>query len=167
MALFSTPMIPRDGTITIQDATGSPIVLTVQYEDGDFQHDPFEEGFMEHTILKDRGVDFAIRKVQEQALSFSFSCMATDFKDGTEKTIPDAVLKTGAFASGNSVFGANADAWGVQVKFEAEQTNYGASADSSVTFAKCRISYGFAEGVPGKFTIKGIVFNPSQTITIV
>lgn len=166
MALFNVPMIPRDGTITIADATGSPITLTVQYEDGDFQHDPFEEGYMEHTILQDRGVDYSIRKTQEQRLTFSFTCHATDFKDATEKTIPDSVLKTGAFASGVSVFGANADAWGVSVTFTAEQTNYGAAADSSITFSKVRMSYGFAEGVPGKFTMKGTIFNPSSTITI-
>jgi len=160
-------MIPRDGKITIEDSTsGTPISFEVKYEDGDFQHDPFEEGYMEHVILQDRGVDYAVRKSQEQRITFSFSCHATDFKDSTEKTLPDSVLKSGAFASGVSVFGANADAWGVKLTFTAEQTDYGAAADSSITFAKVRMSYGFAEGVPGKFTIKGTVFNPSSTITI-
>lgn len=166
MALSSVPMIPRDGQITIEDNTGGTTIKhTVIYEDGDFSWDAMEEGYMTGVILKDRGIGYTMRKTEEQDLTFTFTAHATDFSDATEKTLQDAVLKLGAFASGVSVMGANADVWATKVIFTVEATNYGLSADHVATFAKCRLSVSFAEGVPGKFTIKGTIFNPSSTIT--
>ncbi|NBV19949.1 hypothetical protein [Janthinobacterium sp.] len=167
MALSAVPMIPRDAVITIEDNTGgTPLKATVTYEDGDFSFDPVEEGYMSTVILKDRGMHYAIRKTEEQDLSFTFSAHATDFSDATEKTLWDVVMKTGAFASGVSTFGSNADAWTTKLTFTVEATNYGLSADHVVTFTKCRCSISFAEGIPGKFTIKGMIFNPSSTISV-
>jgi hypothetical protein len=166
MALNSVPMIPRDGVITLEDNTGgTTIKATITYEDGDLQWDALEEGYMSSMMFKDRGIHYAIRKTEEQDISFTFTAHATDFSDATEKTVQDAVLKLGAFASGVSVFGNNADAWGLKMVFTVEATNYGASADHVATFSKCRCSVAFSEGTPGKFTIKGQIFNPSTTIS--
>ena len=166
MALNSVPMIPRDGVITLEDNTGgTTIKATITYEDGDLSWDALGEGYMEHMFFQDRGIDYAIRKTNEQRIGFQFTAHATDFSDATEKTVQDAVLKLGAFASGVSVFGNNADAWGLKLVFTVEATNYGASADHVATFTKTRCKIAFSEGTPGKFTITGEVFNPSSTVT--
>jgi hypothetical protein len=164
VALFDMPMVPKNGTITIEDATGSPISMTVAYEEGDFQHGEVQAGYMDAEFIRDRGVDSSVVETGENVIEFSFSAYATDFGDNTEKTIPDVVMKTGAFSAGVSVFGANRP-WGVKVTYTQEQTNYGAGADSSIVFAKVRLSYGFAEAGTGRFTIRGRIFNPSSTIT--
>ena len=167
MALSAIPMIPRDGAITIEDNTGgTPLKHTVTYEDGDFQLDAVEEGYMQSVVLKDRGMHYALRKTEEQDLTFTFTAHATDFSDATEKTLWDVVMKTGAFASGVSTFGSNADAWTTKVTFTVEATNYGASADHVIAMNKVRCSISFSEGVPGKFTVKGVIYSPSTSITI-
>lgn len=164
MALFDFPMLPKAGTILMEDASGSPIQLTVQYEDGDFAIDEMQAGYMETEILQDRGVDWQIVETREQRLTFTFTAYATDLADNTEKTIPDACMKTGAFSAGVSVFGANRP-WGLKLTYTQEQTNYGAGADSVITITKFRPSWSYAEAGTGKFTIKGTIFNPSSTVS--
>ena len=164
MALFDHPMVPKNGTILLEDATGTPIAITIQYEDGDFSHDPFEAGYMNVLFTKDRGMDSVPVETEEQTVGFTFTATATDVGDATDKTIPDVVMKTGAFAAGVSVFGAGRP-WGVKMTYTQEQSNYGAGADSSLIFAKVRLSYAYAEGLPGKFTITGRIFSPSTSIT--
>jgi hypothetical protein len=164
MALFDFPMLPKNGTLLLEDATGTPIALTVQYEDGDFAIDEMQAGYMETEILQDRGVDWTIVETKEQRLTATFTAYATDLADATEKTIPDACMKTGAFAAGVSVFGA-ARPWGIKCTYTQEQTNYGAGADSTIVLAKVRPLWAFAEAGTGKFTIKMMIFNPSSTVT--
>lgn len=158
MALASNPFIPADGTIEIQDASGTPIVTTVQYEDGDFSVEGLRESQFSVQEFYDRGVMYAYRKIKEEPISFSFTAHATDFLDATEKTVLDAFLKTGAFAAGVSQFGASADVWAVKVTFTAEQTDYGAASDSTVVLTYCVAECSFAEGTPGKFSIKGTAY---------
>lgn len=166
MALFSEAMVPRDGTIEMSDATGSPISITVQYEDGDFQFSALEEGYYTVVVFKDRGVPYSARKTEIHDITWSFTAHATDFTDATEKTIMDTVRKAGAFAAGVSKLGANADVWALQVKFTVERSNYGGT-DNYVQIAKNRLRCGFSEGVPGKFAVEGTVIltDPTNDIT--
>jgi hypothetical protein len=164
MALFDFPMLPKNGTLRLEDATGTPIALTVVYEDGDFSIDEMQAGYMETEILQDRGIDWAIVETKEQRLTATFSAYATDFADNTEKTIPDACMKTGAFAAGVSVFGANRP-WGLKCVYTQEQTDYGAGADSTITMTKVRPLWAYQEAGTGKFTIKMMIFNPSSTVS--
>ena len=165
MALFDHPMTSMAGTIRFEDATsGTPISMEIKFENGDFQHDEMMAGYLEKEILQDRGIDYAVIETKEQRLGGTFTCDATDFGDATEKTVPDMVMKTGAWALGVSVLGANKP-WALKCTLTIEQTAYGAGADSSIIFGKVLIGYAFAEGNPGKFTCKMIFFNPSATIT--
>jgi hypothetical protein len=164
MALHDHPMVPKNGTLLLEDATGTPIALTVQYEEGDFQIDEMQAGYMEAEFIKDRGIDAMVVETGEQTINFTFTAYATDFTDATEKTIPDACMKTGAFAAGVSVFGANRP-WGLKVTYTQEQTAYGAGADSAIIMTKVRPTWAYAESGTGKFTIKGRIFNPSSTVS--
>jgi hypothetical protein len=162
MPLSNVPFMPRDGTITIQDNTGTPLTLTVSFEDGDFAFDELAEGYAETVVLKDRGVPYTMRKSDGQTPSFTFTAHATDFTDATEKTLMDACLKKGAFAAGVSTLGATADVWTLSVKFLADTSAIGGAADS-VQFKKCRLSCSFSEGTPGKFSLKGQILIASDT----
>ena len=155
MSLFNVPMVPRDGTITITD--GSAQVLTVQYEEGDFQAESFRASHHATEVIYDRDVPYAVRETKKEPINFSFSAHATDFADAVERTIPNMVMGTGFFAAGsNSTMGANYPVRTLKIVFTVEQTNHGAGADSVLTLNHCRVDVGFTEGVPGKFTIKGI-----------
>lgn len=163
MATFDVPMVPRDGTLSLQDGSGTPIVCTIIYEDGDFKCSEFSESNYDIEEFRDRGALYNVRKTSQRTLEFEFSCHATDFTDATEKLIRDAVCKQGTFAAGVSTKGSNADVWLLQLTFSVEQSNYGASADSTVVFKHCWCSVSFEEGVPGKFSIKGRAFQFNNT----
>jgi hypothetical protein len=154
MPLSNVPFMPRDGTIVIKDSTATPITLTVSFEDGDFAFDELTEGYADTIVLKDRGTPYAMRKSEGQVPTFTFSAHATDFTDATDKTLMDACLKKGVFATGVSALGASADVWALNVKFTADTSAIGGTADS-VEFKKCRLSCSFSEGAPGKFSLKG------------
>lgn len=167
MALNDYVIVPKDGIFTIEDATGgTPISMTLQYTNADLQLPEMEAGFQATEIFRSRGTDFCIAEVGElEGMEVTLTAYATDFGDAIEKTIPDMCMKTGAWAAGVSVFGANRP-WGVKFTFTAEQTNYGAGADSSMVYAKVRPVFGFQEsGSAGTFQLRFKIFNPSATIT--
>jgi hypothetical protein len=166
MPLFDLPMVPKNGRLRLEDATsGTPIAIEVQYDEGNLEHGEMAAGYQDTEFFRSRGVEFAVVETGEhEGLEATFSAYVTDFGDATEKTLIDACMKTGAFASGVSVFGANRP-WGLKATYTQEQTNYGAGADSSLVFAKVRLSYSFAESGAGRIVIRMRIFNPSSTIT--
>jgi len=165
MSLFDHVMVPKNGSLTIEDATGgTPISMVVPYDEGDFAHGDMQAGYMDAEFMKSRGVHFSVVEVGENEIELTFNAHATDFADATEKALPDMAMKTGAFAAGVSVFGANRP-WGVKLTYKQEQTNYGAGADSTLVFSKVRPIYAFSEAGTGKFSFKFRVYNPSSTIT--
>jgi hypothetical protein len=155
MAVPTVPIIPRDGTLLLEDATGSPISVTVAYEDGDFTVGPFRQANMQTQEFYDRGIEYTVRKTTEAPLDFSFSAHAVDWSDATANNVVDAFCKTGAFSGGVSTLGASADVWALKMTFTAEQTNYGAAADGTIVLNYCVGEVSFAEGIPGKFTVSG------------
>ena len=169
MATLATiPMIPRDGEIKLPDATGSPIVCTVAYEDGDLAITGLRQGQYSQELFRDRGIIYTARNVQEEEVEIAFSAHAMALTNTTSNELLDAVRKAGAFASGVSQLGANADVWALKLTFTAERTNYGATADSVLTFTYVRdMTIDFAEGVPGKFSFKGkAMLQASAGITV-
>lgn len=166
MAL-SQPMTKRDGTITIKDATGSPITCTVQYEDGDFSIEGIRYGDRAKTAYLDRGTQYGLREGDHQPVSFSFSAHLLELTDGTRKTIYDAARKTGAFAAGVSTWGTNpADPWTVTVVLAIEGSDRGGD-DETVTMTYCEIEVSFAEGDPNKISVKGTSYPKDSTSAVI
>lgn len=166
MAL-SQPMTMRDGTITIKDATGSPITATVQYEDGDFAVEGLKTNDRATTPYADRGTIYALREGAHEPVSFSFSAHLLELTDGTRKTIYDAFRKTGAFASGVSTWGTNAaDPWTVTVVLAIEGSDRGGD-DETVTMTYCRGEVSFSEGDPSKISIKGTAYPKDSTAAVI
>lgn len=154
MALSSVPYVPKDGVILLEDASASPIALTVAYENGDFSFGPIRQAGMSVTHFKDRGIFYSARLNEEEPIDFSFSAHATEFADGTEKCILDAVRGTGAFAAGDSWFGGSAEVWALRLTFSADTSGIGGDASTVVlTYAICECS--FSEGTPGTFSVSG------------
>lgn len=152
----------RDGTILLEDGTGTPIALTLQFENGDFSIAGLNEGNYEVTTYLDRGELGCIRKTNRSFPTGSFSAHFTDLSDGTEKTLFDLANKTGAFASAVSTLGANADVMTYDLTFSVEGTDFGDAADHVLTLADVRIDdYSLAEGDPNtqsiSFTVYGAV----------
>lgn len=158
MAISSVVKNFRDGTILIEDGTGTPISVTVQYEAGDFSISGLNESNTEVTTYLDRGDLGSVRKTSRTFPTFSFSAHMTDLSDATNKTLWDAVNKTGAFASAVSTGGTASDVYMLKVTLTVEGTNFGDSADHVLIMNNCHLSVDFAEGDPNSFTLNGTVY---------
>lgn len=156
MALFGVPMIPRDGAFSLADATGTPILMTVQYEDGDLKVDGFTEGFYDSEVFMDRGEQYAVRKTARRTYNVSFSCHLTDLTDATEKVVMDAIMKTGAFAAGVSTSATKGDVWTLKSVWTVEQTNFGAASDATLTMNHIHWEGSISEGIPAKLSLTGV-----------
>ena len=164
MAISSVAKNFRDGTLQIEDGTGSPITMTVQYENGDFSLSGLNQSNHEINKYLDRGDFFSARKTNQSFPTISFTAIFTDLSDGTDKTLVDACLKQGAFSSGISTLGANADVWAVKLTLTIEGTDFGDSADHVITMDDVHItSVDISEGDPDSFSISGEVLG---TITM-
>lgn len=162
MAISSVVKNFRDGTIVLSDGTGTPLTVTIQFENGDLSISGTNQGNYEHTKYLDRGELGSIRKTTRMFPTGSFTCQMTDLSDATDRLIWDMVNKTGAFASAVSTLGANADLYTLKIVLTVEGTNFGDSTDHVLNLNDCRCSIDFAEGDPSNFTIN---FEVLGTIT--
>ena len=159
MAVSSVVKNFRDGTILIEDGTGTPLAVTVQYEAGDFSISGLNQSNTEATTYLDRGELGSVRKTSRTFPTFSFSAHMTDLSDNTDKLLYDAVNKTGAFASAVSTGGTASDVYMLKVTLTIEGTNFGDSADHVLTLNDVRIdSVDVAEGDPNSYTINFTVY---------
>lgn len=154
MANTATPLLPVDGSITITD--GGALSFTVAYEDGDFQFGDVNPTQKTRQSFMKRGKVYAVRDVEDQPIEVTFTCHAVHIiGDGTTATIGDVVLKKGPWSSATSTLPTTAgDAYCLTVKWTGERSNFGATADNSVTLKYCTLDLNFAEGVPGKLSLK-------------
>lgn len=156
MALSSVTKNFRDGSIAIEDGTGTPISMTVAYEDGDFSISGLIEGQKQVVHYQDRGDYYSSRKTTQVYPKFSFTAHMTELSDNTNKNLIDVCRKTGAWSAGVSTLGAAAEVWAVKITLTVEGTNHGDAADHTIVLDDCVITdVQFAEGDPNKFTISG------------
>jgi len=164
MALSAIVKNFRNGTITIADATGTPITLTVAYEAGDFALSGVMQGQKEVAMYLDRGDFGSLRYTNFVPATFTFTAHMTEISDATNKCIVDAVSKTGAFSAGVSTMGAGPDMpWTLNVTWTVEGTDSGDASDHVVALTNCRLTCDMSEGDPNSFSISGTCYG---TITL-
>lgn len=160
MAIPATPIIPQDGQIRLRDNTsGTRKSLIIAYEDGDFKITGLVEGMAAQQIFLDRGIPYAGRKGDLQAISFSFSAHAVAFSDSSAGTPMDAILKTGSWSGAVSMLpSSSGDLYLLNVDFAAERSNFGGTADAALDMQYCGLTMDFEEGMPGKFNVSGTAY---------
>lgn len=166
MAVLARAVTRRDITVTFQDATATPIVATAQFEVGDISIDGFQEGDSPMQYFYDRDIPYDARKGQMENVGISMSFDATQITDSTEKLVVDALNKTGAFSSGVSTRGANAE-WFVTMTITIERTDVGHSTDETFTATHFRGKAGWSEGDPARWQITGeaVPFDGNAAVT--
>lgn len=148
----------RDGTVTLSDSTTpTPLSVIVQYEAGDFSITGLAEANTEVTTYLDRGDLGSVRKTSRTFPTFSFTAHMTDLSDATNKTLWDAVNKTGSFAAAVSGI-TGSDVYGLKVLIAVEGTNFGDPTDHTLELNGCHMTIDFAEGDPNSFTLNGTVY---------
>lgn len=148
----------RDGQLVLKDGTGTPIAVTIQFESGDFSISGLSANSnTEVTTYLDRGALGSVRLTSQTFPTWSFSAHMVEFSDATEKTLWDAVNKTGTFASAVSTI-TNSDVYGLDCVINIEGTSLGEATDHTLTLVGNRITLDFAEGDPNSFTVNGTCY---------
>jgi hypothetical protein len=148
----------RDGVITISDGTTpTPLSITVQFESGDFSISGLNQGNTEATTYLDRGVLGSVRLTNQTFPTLSFSAHATDISDATNRTLWDAVNKSGSFSAAQSTI-LSSDVYGLTVKIVIEGTNFGDPSDHEISCVGVHLAIDFAEGDPNSFSLTGTVY---------
>lgn len=146
----------RDGLIQLASGGGSPVSMSVQYENGDFSlsgSNYSSTGAVEHTKYLDRGELASVRKTNRSFPTGSFTAHLTDLSDATNNTLWDAVNRSGSFAAAVSTLGANADLYTLNITLTIEGTQFGDATDHVLVMNDCRCSIDVAEGDPDSFTL--------------
>lgn len=158
MALSTVVKNMRDGSLVISDGTGTPISITVQFDQGDFSITGLKAKLAETTAYETRGLLRSVRHTTRVYPTGSFTCMMADFSEATTGTVADAILKNGAFSAAISSDGANADVYKLNLAFTCAGIVHGDAADGTFTMANCECTISFSENDPNSFSIDFTVY---------
>ena len=154
MAISTVAKNFRDGSVSITDGAG--LTMDLNYTAGDFNISGLIEGQKEVAKYLNRGDFFSARKTNQVFASFSFTAILTDVADGTNKTLQDAFLKSGAWASAVSSLGTNEEVYTLNLVWTIEGTDHGDPTDHTVSMSHCRCSdLSMTEGDPDMINISG------------
>lgn len=146
------------GSIVISDGTGSPLTVTVDFDQGDFSISGLKDKLKDTTTYQSRGTLHAVRHTARTFPTISFTAMMSEFKDASGGTAIDMILGQAPFAARISTLGANADVTAFSVAFTIEGTDFGDGADHTVSFDDVEISVDFSESDPNTFSFSGTVY---------
>ena len=157
MALAGTVKVRRDGTIKLIDGTGSPVTLTVAYEDGNFTADLLGAD-ADRIVIRDRGTIVGLRQGDDQVGSLSFSVHFMEFKNaGASGCLLDFINGEQAGSGLTSTGGAGFEQFLCTVEMEIEATALGDN-DNKASFAKVLLTADFSEGDPDVLNVSGEVY---------
>jgi hypothetical protein len=158
MALSNVVKVRRDGTITLTSGGGSPVTLTVDYEDGNFSGNLLgaEE---DRIVIRDRGTIVGLRKGDDQVGSLSFSVHFREFTNaGASGVVLDFINGTQAGSALTTTGGAGFEQFLCDVTMTVEGSDHGDSADAAVKFEYVLLTADFSEGDPNVLNFQGEVY---------
>ena len=153
MAASTIVKTNADGTISIKDGTGTPVVFTSAFSQGDLTVDGITQAQRVVTPYEARGVFKGARLGARAYPSGSFTAMLTDVSDGTDTTLIDFVLRQNAYSGNISTGATSGDAYLVTITLTIEGTDHGDAADHTIVLDDCVASVDFSEGDPSSLSI--------------
>jgi hypothetical protein len=142
-----------DGTLTLTDASGTPISCTARFVNGDLSIDGLKAKLRDTTAYQSRGAITSVRHTTRKFVTGSFTCQLSEFSSASANDVTDACCKTGAFASGVSKLGTSAEVWAIDLTWVMEGTNYGDSGDHTLTIGSCECEVSLKEGDPNTVSV--------------
>jgi len=150
----------RDGTIRIQDNTGTPIAITVAYEEGNFSISGLQQDLTEVAAYMDRGSLSNLRKTTQTFPTFTFSSYMTHFSSGGSGAISilEFIKQQDGGSSLTSQSASKGDVMTFEVQIKVEGTDFGDTSDHSITLQECVLSVDYSEGDPSSFSVSGTCY---------
>jgi hypothetical protein len=148
----------NDGSVTVEDGTGSPVSLSVPFTVGDVSIDGLGPQQNEVTAYETRGSLNTVRHTTRTYPTVSFSAQLADYSDGTDGTLVDFCLFQASYSANVSTLGANADVKTIKLTLTVEGTDHGDSADHTIVMDDVYVTVAVAEGDPNTVTISGTIY---------
>lgn len=177
MAAPSTqPKSALKGTIVLSDGTTpTPVALTIPFTRGDCQIGPLSEDLNEPVVISARGLVVGFTRGAPRLVQVSLSAYAGNVV-GDDTVAPGSVLEfvtgTGAYAANVSTLGANRK-MAVDVTLNIEGTDWGDSADETITPEDTVVDVNFQEAMDGNvISLTGqslgntVIDNDANTVTL-
>lgn len=162
MASPSTSVkVRRDGTVKLTSGGGSPVTLTIDYEDGNFSADLLGAR-ADRIVIRDRGSIVGLRSGDDQVGSLSFSVHMREFSNQSHATLIDFCNGSAAGSSLVSVEGSGYEPFLCNVTMEIEGVANGDSADAVAIFNSVLLTADFAEGDPSVINVSGEIYGVIQ-----
>ena len=147
-----------DGSIRVDDGTGTPLTYTCAFDEGNLSITGLAQQLSEIATYESRGTLKSVRHTARTYPSGSFSVMLTDVTDGSDATLIDILLKQGAYAAGVSTLGANADVYAVKITLTVDGTIHGDSANHTFVMDDAHCTVDVSEGDPNTVTVNFTVY---------
>ena len=150
----------RDGSLLIKDSTGTPVSITVQFEEGNFSLSGLQQDLTEVSAYLDRGSLCSLRKTNQVFPTFSFSSYMTHFTSGGSGAISilEFIKQVDGGSSLTSGSASKGDVMTFEVSITVEGTDFSDTSDHKITMAECVLSVDYAEGDPSTFSVSGTVY---------
>lgn len=153
--------LASDGAVTLLDGTGTPVTLALQYSDGDLSASNLSDKLNEVVPIAPRGRFKSLGSGARRYPEISLTLYSANIV-GSTASAPGAPLE---FLAGIGAYSANVSTLGtgrrmtVDVKLTVEGTDYGDTADETITFEDCHLTATFTESMEGnKLSITGTCY---------
>lgn len=140
-------------TIKLSDGTGTPLTLTLTFDDGNFGLSGLRRKLREIRKYERKGLLVSTALGNRVYPSLQFGGFMAQFTEATAGTITDFLTQKAAtpYAAGVSTRGASDPGFTCDVEITIEGTDYGDAADHVIVCEDCDFSLDFSSGEPNKF----------------
>ena len=157
MAVSQSVKVRRDGTLVLESGGGSPVTLTVTYEDGNFSANTLGPD-ADRIVIRDRGSIVGLRKGDDQVGTLSWSVHYREFTNAGAGVLLDWINGTQAGSALNTVGGPGFEQFLCKITFTTEGTDNGDNSDGQAVFNSVLLTCDFSEGDPDVLNVSGEVY---------
>lgn len=160
MAASVIPKHFTDGSLVLTD--GAANSLTVPLCNGDISASGLQEDQKQVNVYEARGVLTGLRKGAPQYPEISFTAQLADVSDGSDTTLIDFALRQNSYSGNTSTTTAKGDVYTLDATLTIEGTDFGDSADHTLTWADVHLVLEISEGEPNTISVTGTVYGSTS-----
>lgn len=149
------------GSIIVSDGTGTPLTVTVQFDQADFAVSGLKDKLKDVTAYQTRGTLHSVRYAARSFPTLSFSFMVSEFSEASAGTLIDMITGKSStpFAARVSTLGATADVMTFDVKLTVEASDFeSGTSDLSLICEDVFLEFDFSEGDPDTISVSGTIY---------
>jgi len=148
-----------NGTIVASDGTGTPVTMTLAFDNGDLSLNNVKKILRETVAYERKGLLKTVSLGNRIYPTISFTLQMAQFTDASASVFNDFCFFQNKYVANITTLNDNDQEYAIKLQFTAEGTNFGDSADHTFTADDCvPILDSFSEGDPNTFSFSFTVY---------